>query len=129
MKAILTLVSATLMLFFAACITENQTCISNETAYIDSVYVPKTGAINQDIPILFYYGVHNGCGKFTGFNVTEEGNTNFCQVKVEYNGCQCTAVYFTEQKTYNFKVSVPGTYLFKYLLDGNQYTTDTLVVN
>ncbi len=129
MKAILTIVSATCMLFFAACITESQTCISTETAYLDSVFVPKTGLVNQDIPISFFYGVHNGCGKFIGFNITEEGNTQFCQVKVEYNGCQCTAIYFTENKIYNFKTAATGSYYFKYLRGANVYTTDTLVVN
>lgn len=114
---------------YSSCITDSQTCISTETAYLDSVYVPKTGLVNQDIPISFFYGVHNGCGKFIGFNITEEGNTQFCQVKVEYNGCQCTAIYFTENKIYNFKTAAPGSYYFKYLRGANVYTTDTLVVN
>lgn len=116
-------------IIISACSPKADTCISNETAIVDSIYVPSTASINQSISIPVYYEVHNGCGVFQELQVSSSGNTYTFQPKVKYEGCQCTMVFFINKTDYSFKPVAAGTYYFRYFNKNSFYSIDTLQVN
>ncbi|OYU95281.1 MAG: hypothetical protein CFE21_13345 [Bacteroidetes bacterium B1(2017)] len=118
-----------LSILIGACSPKADTCISNETAIVDSIYVPSTATINQTISIPVYYEVHNGCGVFQELQVSNLGNTYTFQPKVKYEGCQCTMVFFINKTDYSFKPIASGTYYFRYFNKNSFYSIDTLQVN
>ena len=119
-----------LLLFLFSCKKDNEpdNCISYITAPVTNVTGANTASLNQEIELIVYFGIINGCGEFGNIDETITGNTSTINVKAKYEGCVCTQVASTFTTIYKFKKLIAGTYELKFWQADNTYLTHTIVV-
>lgn len=116
------------VLLFACNKEKNNDCISYNQAPINSVTVPASGQVNQNIPITISFGCYNGCGQFGSIEETNQGNTKEIKIIAKYEGCICTQDAPVRQTTYNFNSTTSGTFILKFLQNNNSFIVDTIII-
>lgn len=130
MKTKLTLLPSVLLLLMMSCSEkQDNTCIENRIAYVNSINSPSTGFVNQNITIEVSFGVNNGCGNFGKFIESQNGNTKTIEVEARYEGCVCTMDAPTRKINYVFKTQNSGNYILKFKSSSTEFITANLTIN
>lgn len=104
-------------------------CISYTTAQVTEVVGPDSALVNQEIELVIFYYLANGCGRFESLEETTSGKTTSISLKASYRGCVCATVVLNGQTSYKFKASQAGVYYVRFLQPNQTYLTDTIIVN
>jgi hypothetical protein len=88
----------------------DEDCIEYRTAFVRNVTAPSNGTTNNDIPIEVSFTVINGCGNFSEFLETRNGNNKSIEVQTKYEGCICTQAVETLSVIYVFNEQTTGFY-------------------
>lgn len=99
-----------------------------KNSYINSVEGPITGTVNQRITLTTKYTAENGCGEFSQFNETINGNSKTIDVQVKYVGADCGSTPTEITTPYTFEVIEPGTYTFKFKKNASQFITHVVTI-
>jgi len=75
-----------------------------------------------------YFDTYNGCGQFSHFEETSNGNTKTIKVFAKYDGCICTQVVKTVREAYNYTVPQTGIYIFDFVQPDNSHIIHTVTV-
>lgn len=115
-----------ILIAFAAVIScnkesSNDNCVDYETAYVTSVNGPSTGTVNQDLEFEVDFNIKNGCGKFFGFEESNNVNSKIIKVNTKYEGCVCTDIFVMQTEIYTFRATVAGDYELKFLSGEDEY--------
>lgn len=129
---ILTIISFSFLsaVLITSCIknTNSNNCLSYQFAPVSNISGPVNGAVNQDINFILSFDIFNGCGQFGNIEESSIADTTTIKVNAKYQGCICTQVAGTLQKTYIFRTAQPGTYYFKFHQGNGNYLLHTLIV-
>ncbi len=88
--------------------------------------IPVVGNADAMFKVDFY--VNNGCGKFSAFDETSEGNTRTIKVLSKYEGEICTMDFPLIETVYSFNATTAGTYTLKFVKTDGTFFTETVVV-
>lgn len=104
-------------------------CLSYTTAQVTEVVGPNSVLVNQEIDLMVFYYLANGCGRIESLDETTSGKTTSISLKASYRGCVCATVILDGQISYKFKASQTGVYYLRFLQPNQTYLTDTIIVN
>ncbi len=125
-----TLYLSFLVLFLFNCSSNNDTvdnCLEfKPTGMITVEPNSDTENVPNDFEIMF--PVTNGCGEFNSFKQTTAGNVTTIEVVAKYEGCICTQDVRLLKSVYNFNQTIPGTYILKFKMSDDTFTTKTVII-
>ena len=105
-----------------------ETCKSTIHTTISSVEGGDSIRMNSLKSLEVYFNTYNGCGQFSHFEETSNGNTKTIKVFAKYEGCACTQVVKNVREAYNYTVSQTGTYIFDFVQPDNSHIIRTITV-
>lgn len=112
------------------CFKKEEKCISTIDAVVDSAHGPAIGTVNSDNLYSIFFGIGNGCGRFTGFEESRTGNIITVSVKLRFEGCMCTEIYQTANEAYTFRATAPGNYIIQFIKgDMNSVIQKNITIN
>ncbi len=102
---------------------------TSDPAPVLAVTVPeKVFTVGESIAITVSFQVRNGCGQFSSFETSSDGNVLTIHVIPYYAEGFCTQALETRQTTYTFQPQQAGTYTLKFWAGENDYIFETVVV-
>ena len=103
-------------------------CISFKRGPVTKIDGATSASVNQEILLTVDFTCFNGCGQFSNFEETVNGNETKIIINAKYEGCICTEDLPTRQVKYRFRKSQVGTYTLMFLQSDNIYLTHTITV-
>ncbi|MCF6308821.1 MAG: hypothetical protein L3J09_12845 [Flavobacteriaceae bacterium] len=124
-----------ILILFAFCLliscNKDDDCFEYSEGGFISVNAPATiiGTINEDITIVAEFGVVDGCGSFSKFIESANGNTTTINLQVKYKACDAGCTLSAERITvdYIFNTGTPGDYVLKF--KSNNDDPEFIIVN
>jgi hypothetical protein len=104
---------------------ENKDCEHTSQEYIKQVLAPSQGSIGRTIEIKVIFDVKNGCGRFSQFIESKQGDTKTILVESQYSGCTCSEGLKEVTEVYSFNPTSSGKYYFKFKKSADK---ETLVI-
>lgn len=120
-----------LSLLFVSCDIGNEEneCITMRKEFVTSVNAPATAMVNQTVHVAVNFRVYNGCGQFSRFIESTNGNETTIEVQAIYDGCFCTQDAPIRSTNYLFTPTATGSYVLKFKLSATDFITTTIAVN
>ncbi len=106
----------------------NQPCSSLNHAMIQSVMVPETAIVNQNITITAYITVNNSCGLFGYMSETNIDNVKTLKIFARYNGCNCDQSPNIVYTNYNFTPTSTGEQIIKIEQPDGTFLTHSITI-
>jgi uncharacterized protein YceK len=106
----------------------DENCIEYRTAYVTNVDAPSIGIVNTDISIELLFGVINGCGSFSQFVETDNGNNRTIEIQAKYEGCICTQALETISVIYIFNAQTSGDYELVFKSSDTNFITVNIAI-
>ena len=103
-------------------------CISFKRGPVTKIDGATSASVNQEIIFTIDFTCFDGCGQFSNFEETVNGNETKIIVNAKYEGCICTQDLPTRQIKYKFRKSQARTYTLLFLQSDNIYLTHTITV-
>lgn len=104
-------------------------CMSTQMVNVTSVEATNTGMVNEKINIAVNFQVYNGCGNFSKFIETKNGNNVTIEVEAKYIGCICTQDAPIRTVNYEFSASIAGNYELHFKSSATEFITVNLTIN
>ena len=121
---------AVMIITSIGCFKKEVKCISTVDAFVDSAQGPLTGTVNSDNVYSVFFGIGNGCGRFTGFEESRTGNIITVRARITFEGCMCTEIYQMANEAYRFRATAPGNYIIQFIKgDLNSVVQKNITVN